>query len=61
MGDNDAYAVVDGLTAQAILEMGAVSVITVANGETFIIRDGQGRILLQVTGPDTITGPLTLS
>ena len=61
MGDNDAYAVVNGVSAQPILEMEAVSVITVAAGETFTIRDGQGRILLEVTGPDTITGPLTLS
>ncbi len=61
MGNNDAYVAVDGVTAQPILEMGAVSTITVANGETFTIRDGQGRILLEVVGPDTITGPLTLS
>ena len=61
MGDNDAYVAVDGIAAQPILDMGPLSVITVADGETFTVRDGQGRILLQVTGPDTITGPLTLA
>jgi hypothetical protein len=60
MGDNDAYAAVDGLAAQPILELEAGSSITVANGETFTVRDGQGRILLQETGPTVISGPLTL-
>jgi hypothetical protein len=61
MGDNDAYATVDGVAAQPILEMGPTSTITVAAGETFTVRDGQGRILLEVTGPSVISGPLTLA
>ncbi len=61
MGDNDAYVAVDGVASQPILEMGPVSVITVAAGETFTIRDGQGRILLEAVGPTTVTGPLVLA
>jgi hypothetical protein len=61
MGNNDAYATVDGVTAQPILVLEAGSSITVANGETFTVRDGQGRILLEAVGPTTINGPLTLS
>lgn len=61
MGDNDAYVAVDGTTAQPILELEAGSSITVAAGETFVVRDGQGRILLEATGPTAITGPLTLA
>ena len=61
MGLNDAFATVDGVTAQPILDMGDMSQITVANGETFTIRDGQGRILLEIVGPDVVMGPLVLS
>ena len=61
MGDNDAYATVDGVTAQPILEMGDMSQITVANGETFTVRDGQGRILLEIVGPSVVMGPLFLA
>lgn len=60
MGANDSYAAVDGVNAQPILELQTGSQITVANGETFTVRDGQGRILLQETGPTVIMGPLTL-
>lgn len=60
MGDNDSYAAIDGVNAQSILELETGSSIVVAAGETFTVRDGQGRILLQETGPTTITGPLTL-
>jgi hypothetical protein len=60
MGDSDAYVTVDGVAAQPLLEMEAGSSITVAAGETFTVRDGQGRILLQETGPTVLNGPLTL-
>ena len=54
------FVTIDGKSAQPIVVMTAGVTIDVPDGESIIIRDGEGNTILSKVGPTTVTGPLTL-
>lgn len=55
------FVTIDGKSAQPIVEMTSGVTIDVPAGETLIVRDGEGNVILSETGPTTVSGPLTLN
>lgn len=58
---NKSFVTIDGQSAQPIVDMTAGVTITIPDGESLIIRDGEGNTILHEVGPTTVSGPLKLN
>ncbi len=54
------YVTIDGVAALPIMELSAGASIDLPAGESIIVRDSEGNVLLNEVGPQTLSGPITL-